>query len=113
VAFNYEDYRQRLVDQEAHELMNNKSADKKENYSPFLIENFTEFLSEMDEACREDLRDWVEDYKTNPVGEINKLEALGRCFYLNLVDYWETLARNRAERTIPSASQLEFDRAAA
>lgn len=83
-----------------------------DNYSIELALNIQEYMvdvSTKDIIVIKEILDSRRNYSADKF-----MEVLGRRFYCGMQEYWEVLATERAERDIPSISELmEQDQAAA
>ena len=96
--FDYEALREREVDTRVYEMLYHKDGE----FNPTSKEHFEEFLQNMPQKDIDCLRDWVGQVKS----EHTYMEALGRAFYLACFDYWEELAKEKAEQITPSIAEM-------
>ena len=106
--------REEMVDNLTQAYMSGKVSNLKEdNYSPLLSSNFDEFIQEMPADTRVDILEYLQEldivhnYKTDLREKM--MAAIGRTIYLASNEYFEKLAAERADREIPSVTELIED----
>lgn len=110
---HYKSLRDRLVSERVTELMkDNPDIALKDNYSIEIAYNIQEYMfgvSTKDIIGIKEVLDSRRMYSTDKF-----MEVLGRRFYCGMLEYWERMATERAERDVPSIAELmEQDQAEA
>lgn len=102
---HYKSLRDRMVSERVTELMkDNPDIALKDNYSIEIAYNIQEYMfgvSTKDVIGIKEVLDSSRMYSTDKF-----MEVLGRRFYCGMLEYWERMATERAERDIPSISEL-------
>jgi len=98
----YEEERVNRVKEYANELFKN-------GMSPFIRENFEEFMREYveDEDRVTGMYDYLSEYTTEP--EASVLLSIGITFMRQMIDYWQAHSLLSAERETPSAIDVMGD----
>lgn len=103
---HYQALRERMVSERVTELMKDKHKVRvSDDYSISRAVNISEYMREISDENIERLHGILSNPQVfNTKSEF--METIGRDFYCGLLEYWEVLATKRAERDIPSVTDL-------
>lgn len=103
---HYDEERENLVDEEVMHLISNNG-----EFYPFTKEAIGEAISEFGDKQLESIAEYCEQISmpTKECPSEKMLTALGRAIWCDIYEYWENIAKVKAEKEIPSSYDLWQD----